>query len=300
MPDIVFITGATSGFGAACARRFARDGARLVLTGRRTDRLEVLAQELDTDVHLAHLDVRDGTEVETVVATLPAAFADVTVLLNNAGLALGIGPMQSVDVTQSETMVDTNIGGVVSCTRAILPGMVARNHGHVVNIGSVAASYPYPGGNVYAGTKAFVHQFSLGLRADSDPHEGARHVHRARSLRNRVLARPVRGRRGESERGLRRDETAQRGGHRRDRPLVRLAAPARERQPRGDHAGPAGVEPVRDRPPRMTRPYFGNTHCTPVGSHVPPASEQISVWLRLVFQSATSSTDPSNSRTTKP
>ena len=166
MQDVVFITGATSGFGEAFARRFAKDGARLVLTGRRTDRLEALARELDVEVHLAHLDVRDRAQVETVVATLPAAFANVTVLLNNAGLALGIGPMQSVDVTQSETMIDTNIGGIVSVTRAILPGMVARNHGHVVNIGSVAASYPYPGGNVYAGTKAFVHQFSLGLRAD--------------------------------------------------------------------------------------------------------------------------------------
>src|SRR4029453_2928932 len=166
MQDVVFITGATSGFGEAFARRFAKDGARLVLTGRRTDRLEALARELDVEVHLAQLDVRDRAQVETVVATLPPAFADVTVLLNNAGLALGIGPMQSADVTQSETMIDTNINGIVSVTRAILPGMVARNRGHVVNIGSVAASYPYPGGNVYAGTKAFVHQFSLGLRAD--------------------------------------------------------------------------------------------------------------------------------------
>ena len=109
MQDVVFITGATSGFGEAFARRFAKDGARLVLTGRRTDRLEALARELDVEVHLAQLDVRDRAQVETVVATLPPAFADVTVLLNNAGLAPGIGPMQSVDVTQSETMIDTNI-----------------------------------------------------------------------------------------------------------------------------------------------------------------------------------------------
>jgi 3-hydroxy acid dehydrogenase / malonic semialdehyde reductase len=166
MSDVVFITGATSGFGAACARRFARDGARLVLTGRRTDRLLALQRELDVEVHVATLDVRDRAQVDAVVAALPEPFAGVTVLLNNAGLALGLGPMQSVELDQSETMIDTNITGIVSCTRAILPGMVARNRGHVVNIGSVAASYPYPGGNVYAGTKAFVHQFSLGLRAD--------------------------------------------------------------------------------------------------------------------------------------
>ena len=164
---IVFLTGATSGIGAACARLFAASGARVVLTGRKPDLLDALARELaPARVHTAILDVRDRAAVSAVVASLPAEFAAVTHLVNNAGLALGIEPAHESDPVEWETMIDTNVKGVVHCTRAILPGMVARDHGHVVNIGSVAGSYPYPGGNVYGATKAFVHQLSLNLRAD--------------------------------------------------------------------------------------------------------------------------------------
>jgi len=162
----VFITGATSGFGAATARRFAADGARVVATGRRRDRLDALARELDAPVHMLELDVRDRAAVEKAVASLPADFANIDVLVNNAGLALGLGPAHEVAMEDWEQMIDTNIKGLLYCTRTILPGMVERNRGHVINLGSVAGTYPYPGGNVYGGTKAFVHQFSLNLRSD--------------------------------------------------------------------------------------------------------------------------------------
>ena len=164
----VFITGATAGIGAACARRYAAEGARLVVTGRRRERLAAIARELDgkTRVHSLLFDVRDRAAVERAVADLPAEFAAIDVLINNAGLALGLEPAHQVALEDWETMIDTNIKGVVYCTRAILPGMVARDRGHVVNLGSVAGSYPYAGGNVYCGTKAFVHQFSLALRSD--------------------------------------------------------------------------------------------------------------------------------------
>jgi len=162
----VFITGATSGFGEAAARRFAKDGARLVLCGRRQDRLDALEKELAAPVHAFALDVRDRVAVEKSVAALPRDFAAIDVLVNNAGLALGIEPAQKTDLEDWERMVDTNIKGLMYLTRFVLPGMVARKRGHVINIGSVAANYPYPGGNVYAASKAFVAQFSLGLRAD--------------------------------------------------------------------------------------------------------------------------------------
>lgn len=163
----VFITGATAGFGQATARRFAQAGAKLVISGRRAERLEALKAELGgASVHTITLDVRDRAAVEAAVAALPAEFADIDVLVNNAGLALGIGPAQSADLADWETMVDTNIKGLMYCTRAILPGMVERNRGHVINLGSMAGTYPYPGGNVYGATKAFVAQFSLNLRAD--------------------------------------------------------------------------------------------------------------------------------------
>lgn len=162
----VFITGATAGFGAAIARKFAGDGAKLVLTGRRTERLAALQDELGAAVHILPLDVRDRAAVEAAFAALPANFAEIDLLVNNAGLALGLEPSQRADLDDWETMIDTNIKGLTYCTRAALPGMVARGRGHVVNIGSVAGTYPYPGGNVYGGTKAFVHQFSLNLRCD--------------------------------------------------------------------------------------------------------------------------------------
>ena len=164
----VLVTGATSGFGEATAERFAKDGARLVIAGRRADRLETLARRLGAlaPVHPLPLDVRDRTAVEQAIATLPADFAKIDVLVNNAGLALGLEPAHRASLDEWEEMIDTNNRGLVTVTRQLLPGMVERGRGHVVNVGSVAGTYPYPGGNVYGATKAFVHQFSLNLRAD--------------------------------------------------------------------------------------------------------------------------------------
>jgi NADP-dependent 3-hydroxy acid dehydrogenase YdfG len=168
MKKTVVITGASSGFGAACARSFAHMGWRLVLTARRTELLEQLKEELEGQcaVHTLKLDVRDRAAVARAFAALPAEFAEVDLLVNNAGLALGLEPAHRASLDDWDTMVDTNIKGVMYCTRELLPGMVARNRGHIVNIGSVAGSWPYPGGNVYGATKAFVEQFSRNLRAD--------------------------------------------------------------------------------------------------------------------------------------
>lgn len=163
---IVLITGATAGFGEAMARRFAAAGHSLVLTGRRADRLAKLKSELKVPVHTITLDVQDRGAVEKAVASLPDQFKAIDILINNAGLALGLEPAHKVAMSDWEQMIDTNIKGLLYVTRAILPGMVERDRGHVVNLGSVAGTYPYPGGNVYGGTKAFVHQFSLNLRAD--------------------------------------------------------------------------------------------------------------------------------------
>ena len=162
----IYITGASSGFGAACARRFAREGWRLVLTGRRRGHLERLRDELKADCQLLVQDVRDRERIAADLAALPEGFREIEVLVNNAGLALGMAPAPEADLDQWETMIDTNIKGLVYCTRLILPGMVARGRGHIVNIGSVAGNWPYPGGNVYGASKAFVKQFSLNLRAD--------------------------------------------------------------------------------------------------------------------------------------
>lgn len=165
----IFITGASAGFGEACARIFAAEGARLILTARRMDKLTALRGELETaaaGIHVVQLDVRDRAAVDSVVAALPEEFREIDVLVNNAGLALGLEPAHQVDIEDWEVMVDTNIKGLMYCTRAILPGMVERNRGHIVNISSTAGSWPYPGGNAYGGTKAFVTQFSRNLRAD--------------------------------------------------------------------------------------------------------------------------------------
>jgi len=164
----VFITGASSGFGAACARMFAKEGSRLVLTARRIDPLIALQEELSAicDVHIIPLDVRDREAVQGAIESLPENYRKIDVLLNNAGLALGLEPAHQVDLDDWETMVDTNIKGVMYCTRFVLPGMVASNCGHIVNISSTAGAWPYPGGNVYGGTKAFVIQFSRNLRCD--------------------------------------------------------------------------------------------------------------------------------------
>jgi len=165
-PRTVLVTGASAGFGAAIARRFAADGDRVVICARRTDRLSALAAELGDAVHAIELDVRDRAAVERTLAALPPAFAAIDVLVNNAGLAKGLEPAHRADLDDWDQMVDTNCKGLVYATRAVLPGMVARGRGHVLNLGSVAGSYPYPGGNVYGATKAFVHQFSLNLRSD--------------------------------------------------------------------------------------------------------------------------------------
>jgi 3-hydroxy acid dehydrogenase/malonic semialdehyde reductase len=165
-PGTVFITGASSGFGAAIAHRFATAGARVIAAARRADRLKDLAAELGPRVLPVTLDVRDRAAVAQVTGGLPAEFAQIDVLVNNAGAALGLSPAQDADLDDWEQMIDTNCKGLAYCTRAILPGMVARRRGHVINLGSVAGTYPYPGGNAYGGTKAFVHEFSLNLRSD--------------------------------------------------------------------------------------------------------------------------------------
>jgi 3-hydroxy acid dehydrogenase/malonic semialdehyde reductase len=164
---LVLVTGATSGFGAAIARRFAREGHRLIVTGRRADRLDGLAQELGGAVARAFtLDVRDQAAIARAIGELPPDLAAIDVLVNNAGLARGLEPAQRASLDDWNEMVDTNVKGLMAMTRAVLPGMVARDRGHVVNIGSTAGTWPYLGANVYGATKAFVDQFSLNLRAD--------------------------------------------------------------------------------------------------------------------------------------
>ena len=162
----IMITGATSGFGEATARRFAHEGHRLIITGRREDRLELLAGELKTPVLPLPFDVRDRAAVDEEIGTIPGDFAVIDVLVNNAGLALGLSKAHEASWDDWETMIDTNVKGLAYLTRKILPQMVARNRGHIVNIGSVAGSFAYAGGNVYGATKAFVEQFSRNLRAD--------------------------------------------------------------------------------------------------------------------------------------
>jgi 3-hydroxy acid dehydrogenase / malonic semialdehyde reductase len=163
---IVFVTGASAGFGAAIARAFVNGGHRVVATARRKDRLDALAAELGEALLPIELDVRDRAAVEAAPAALPPEFAGIDVLVNNAGLALGVEPAQKADLGDWETMIDTNCTGLVRVTHAFLPGMVARNRGHIINLGSTAGSWPYAGGNVYGASKAFVRQFSLNLRAD--------------------------------------------------------------------------------------------------------------------------------------
>ena len=163
---IFLITGATAGFGAAITRRAVREGARVIAAGRRMERLVALRDELGNAVLPLELDVTDRAMVEHVLAGLPAEWAAIDVLVNNAGLALGLEPAHMASLDEWETMVDTNVRGLMTVTRLVLPGMVERNRGHILNMGSIAGEYPYPGGNVYGATKAFVKQFSLNLRAD--------------------------------------------------------------------------------------------------------------------------------------
>lgn len=166
MKGTALVTGATAGFGAAIARRLVLDGYRVVATGRRQERLDALAHELGGAVLPRRLDVTDAGAVAALPAALPDGFADIDVLVNNAGLALGLSPAHEADVADWDRMVATNVTGLIHMTRALLPGMVARNRGHVVNLGSIAATHPYPGGHIYGATKAFVKQFTLNLKAD--------------------------------------------------------------------------------------------------------------------------------------
>lgn len=163
---IIFITGATSGFGAAMARRFVKNGHKVIATGRREDRLLELAKELGDNLLPVKLDIRDKDQVQSVLSNLTSDWADIDILINNAGLAVGADPIQNVSLDAFETMIQTNIQGLFYCTKLILPIMLKKNSGHIVNLGSVAGEFPYIGGNVYGASKAFVHQMSLNLRSD--------------------------------------------------------------------------------------------------------------------------------------
>jgi 3-hydroxy acid dehydrogenase/malonic semialdehyde reductase len=166
MTHTILITGATAGFGAAFARRFIAEGHRVIATGRRVERLADLAAELGEKLLPAKLDVTDSAAVAGFLGTIPESWRNIDVLINNAGLALGMSPAWEAKLSDWDTMIATNISGFIHVTHAILPGMVERNSGTIINLGSVAGTYPYPGGHVYGGTKAFVEQFSLNLRAD--------------------------------------------------------------------------------------------------------------------------------------
>ncbi|WP_089139656.1 SDR family NAD(P)-dependent oxidoreductase [Vibrio rumoiensis] len=168
MTNIAFITGATSGFGRAAARHFAQDGWSLVLSGRRMERLIELKEELSgVPVHIIQLDVRDDQAVKTAVAELPAEFAQIKALINNAGLALAPQSAEKVDLKDWHTMIDTNITGLVNVTHALLPTLIETGAGaSIINIGSIAGQWPYPGSHVYGASKAFVQQFTYNLRCD--------------------------------------------------------------------------------------------------------------------------------------
>jgi 3-hydroxy acid dehydrogenase / malonic semialdehyde reductase len=163
---VALVSGASSGFGAAIARHLARSGHRVVAAARRSERLAELVAEFPGQIHAVPLDVRERSAISALLASLPDDFANIDVLVNNAGLALGLEPAQRAELDDWQQMIETNCLGLVALTHAVLPGMVARNRGHVINIGSIAGEYPYPGGNVYGATKAFVEQFTLNLKAD--------------------------------------------------------------------------------------------------------------------------------------
>ncbi len=161
-----FVTGATAGIGEATVRALVANGWRCVATGRRKERLDALVRELGDDkVHPAVFDVRDDAAMDEALARLPEAFRAIDLLVNNAGLAQGLSPAQDADLDDWQTMIDTNVTAMVRLTRKLLPGLIARK-GAIITLGSVAGSYVYPGGNVYAGSKAFANHFTLALRAD--------------------------------------------------------------------------------------------------------------------------------------
>ncbi|MBD2663792.1 hypothetical protein B6N60_01313 [Richelia sinica FACHB-800] len=167
--QIVLITGASSGIGAACAQGFAQAGAKLILAARRFERLQDLAASLGLAadrVHLIQLDVRDRSAVESAISNLPTSWSEIDILINNAGLSRGLDKLHQGDFQDWEEMIDTNIKGLLYLTRYVVPGMVKRGRGHVINIGSIAGHQTYPGGNVYCGTKAAVKAISEGLKQD--------------------------------------------------------------------------------------------------------------------------------------
>lgn len=163
---IILVTGASAGFGAAMARKFVQQGHRVIATARRSERLSQLATELGSALLPITLDVTDKTAINTMLAALPAEWKNIDVLINNAGLALGTAPAQNCALEDWEAMIATNCRGLVTMTRQLLPAMIARGSGLIINLGSTAGTYPYPGGNVYGATKAFVKQFTNNLRAD--------------------------------------------------------------------------------------------------------------------------------------
>jgi 3-hydroxy acid dehydrogenase/malonic semialdehyde reductase len=162
----ILITGASAGFGAAMARRLVRDNHRVIAAARRTERLVALKEELGEALLPLSLDVTDAAAIAALPETLPSGWQAIDVLINNAGVALGLDPAHKAKAADWDQMVAVNVSGVIHMTHALLPAMVARNSGHIVNLSSTAATYPYPGGHVYGASKAFVTQFSLNLRAD--------------------------------------------------------------------------------------------------------------------------------------
>lgn len=162
----VFVTGVSAGFGAAIAKRFIKEGHNVIGAARRIERLNELKRDLGDNFYPLELDIRDREKMLSSLSGLPEKFAQIDLLVNNAGLALGLEPAYEVDFNDWMTMIETNVIALTSVTHAILPQMVKRKKGHVINLGSIAGTYPYPGGNVYGATKAFVKQFSLNLRAD--------------------------------------------------------------------------------------------------------------------------------------
>ena len=166
MKKTAFITGASSGIGAACARRFSKEGYNLIILARRKDVMENLVKELVTHTHIIDVDIKNSNELEGKLLQLPTELKDIDVLVNCAGITLGEGPIHKAQLSDWMNMIDVNIKGVITCTRILLPGMVERNKGHIINIGSTAGTYPRPGNPIYVASKAFTKQFSLALRAD--------------------------------------------------------------------------------------------------------------------------------------
>ncbi|AIL31934.1 SDR family oxidoreductase [Basilea psittacipulmonis] len=166
MSQIALVTGATAGFGTAICRCLIKHGYQVIGTGRRVERLDALKNELGENFKSLAFDIQDPKEIEKAWDQLPESWKKIDLLVNNAGLALGIEPAHQTNRSDWLQMIDTNIKGLVCMTHLVLPGMVARNHGHIINMGSIAGNYAYPGSNIYGSTKAFVKQFSLNLRAD--------------------------------------------------------------------------------------------------------------------------------------